>query len=136
MNYYYICPECAERSYKKDWGPELIFENKKGEVKIMYKNKYDDDVIRFYQRDKVDKIPAELFDIYYKWGELADKVGDIGSCVLGAGFLFKYKKKWYFLTPNTRHQGSVSWETNKDEIMEMLQNLGVTDLRYEWGIMD
>lgn len=27
FNYYYICPECGEKSYKKDWNKNLIEED-------------------------------------------------------------------------------------------------------------
>ena len=80
--------------------------------------------------------PAELWTISEKWRELSDKEGDHGSCVLGAGFLFKHQKKWYFMGPRSRWQGSCSWEVYIDTIRADLEALGVSDLRYEWGNMD
>jgi hypothetical protein len=26
INYYYICPECGEKSYKRDWTPDLLID--------------------------------------------------------------------------------------------------------------
>ena len=97
-----------------------------------YKDKYANDVIR--ERDGY--FPAELKEISKKWTELQRTVGDHGSCVLGAGFLFKYQKKWYFMSPQGGYQGSISWERHYKVIEAMLDDLGVTDLRYEWGNMD
>jgi hypothetical protein len=104
-------------------------------ARSLVKNKYANDVIRLHN-SKGAVIPKELMEIYIEWGKLADQVGDIGSCVLGAGFVFKYRRKWYFLTPNTCWQGCISWETHKEYIESKLKALGVTELHYEWGNMD
>ena len=69
------------------------------------KNKYANDVHCII--DEADA-PKELWEISEKWRELADAEGDVGSCVMGAGFIFKYQKKWYFLIPRSRWQGSIS----------------------------
>lgn len=70
------------------------------------------------------------------WFDLSEKVGDKGSCVLGAGFHFKYDDKPYFMPAQSPWQGSISWETHKDDIEEMLIAAGATDIWYEWGNMD
>jgi len=97
------------------------------------KNKYANDVHCII--DEADA-PKELWEISEKWRELADAEGDVGSCVMGAGFIFKYQKKWYFLIPRSRWQGSISWEKHIDTIHKALEALGVTDLRYDWGHLD
>lgn len=81
-------------------------------------------------------LPKELIVIGMAWKELQNKIGDVGSCVIGAGFGFKYNNKEYFLTPCSRFQGSVSWETDKGSIEKMLQAIGATDIKYKWGVMD
>lgn len=78
----------------------------------------------------------KLKEIAQTWFNLSEKVGDKGSCVLGAGFHFKYDGVSYFMPAQSPWQGSISWETNKDDIEEMLKNAGATDIWYEWGNMD
>jgi len=94
------------------------------------KSKYANDVRRY------NEFPQELIDISAVWTRFARGVGDVGSCVLGAGFLFKYNKKWYFMHPRSPFQGSCSWERNIGEIEMMLNDLGCTDIKYDWGNMD
>lgn len=101
----------------------------------MYKDKYAKDVIRIYNM-KQNNIPDELLRISQAWYDYAKRVPDVGSCVLGAGFLFQYNNKWYFLMPCSPYQSSLSWERNKDDIEEMLKKLNVKNLVYEWGNMD
>lgn len=80
--------------------------------------------------------PPELQNIMMAWYELSKKEGDIGSCVIGAGFKFSYKGKKYFMCSCSPWQGSISWERHKDTIEEMLNNIGATDIIYDWGRMD
>ena len=80
--------------------------------------------------------PIELWALSEVWKILSDDRGDCGSCVIGAGFLFKYKKKWYFMPPRSRWQGSCSWEPYVEMIKKVLENIGVTDLYYDWGQLD
>jgi len=82
------------------------------------------------------EIPQELLDIQRQWKEKADAHGDVGSSVLGAGFLFRYRGRRYEMPPSTRCQGSVSWEHYRDEIQGMLEAAGATDITYNWGWMD
>lgn len=79
----------------------------------------------------------EIFQgVMQLWRNYASKVGDVGSCVLGAGFSFSYNNKPYFMSPNSPYQGSISWETDKDKIGEILKALGCTNIQYHWGNMD
>lgn len=92
------------------------------------------ETIRLYRADM--DMPTELKVIMSAWYELSSLVGDIGSCVLGAGFEFEYKGNKYFMTAQSPYQGSISWETPKDKIKEMLVEIGATNITYEWGNMD
>ena len=80
--------------------------------------------------------PSELGAIMDIWYTLSKEVGDKGSCVLGAGFEFEWKDDKYFMPACSPYQGSISWETHKDAIQKMLENLGATSIRYDWGRMD
>lgn len=80
--------------------------------------------------------PIELQKIMDIWYDLSKKEGDKGSCVLGAGFNFEWKEDKYFMPAQSPWQGSISWETHKDVIQKMLEDIGVTNIRYNWGIMD
>ena len=80
--------------------------------------------------------PSELQNIMDTWFELSKKVGDKGSCVIGAGFEFEWRDDKYFMTACSPWQGSISWETPKDTIREMLEKIGATNIRYKWGNMD
>ena len=79
----------------------------------------------------------EIFQpIMQLWRELAKKVGDVGSCCIGAGFSFIYNNRHYFMSPPNICQGSISWETNKDDIEKILKNLGCINIQYKWGNLD
>lgn len=93
------------------------------------------EVIKMYGQD-FDNPPEELLDIQYIWREKANAYGDVGSCVLGAGFNFKYKGLYYKMYPISIWQGSCSWEASVPEITQMLNDIGCTDVYFEWGNMD
>lgn len=80
--------------------------------------------------------PNELQNIMDIWYDLSKKEGDIGSCVLGAGFGFEWKGEKYFMPAQSPWQGSCSWEAHKDVIHKMLEDVGATEISYAWGIMD
>lgn len=80
--------------------------------------------------------PFELKVIMDAWYELSTKVGDVGSCVIGAGFEFEWQDNKYFMPACSPYQGSISWETNKDDIQKALENIGATNISYKWGNMD
>jgi len=98
------------------------------------KSKYLQDVIYLHKRVLPD-VPPELKTISEEWTNRSNAGPDEGSRVLGAGFMFKYNKQWYFMPPNCRHQGSVSWERHREPIHMMLCGIGATDIRYDWGVM-
>lgn len=80
--------------------------------------------------------PSELFEIMEKWYELSASKGDKGSCVLGAGFSFEWQDEKYFMPACSPYQGSISWEAHKDTVQKMLENIGATNIQYDWGRMD
>ena len=98
-------------------------------------DKYNKKVIRIYHRN-LNEVPFVLADISRHWIELSRQTGDSGTCVLGAGFLFKYQGIWYFLSPNSPYQGSLSWEPHVEVIKTLLINAGATEIDYDWGRMD
>lgn len=116
------------------WNLTCCLINDDTEVEYTYYQS-DPEPIRIYDLEDVS-VPYEIRTIGYAWKNFQEIVGDVGSCVLGAGFKFKYKGKEYFLTPCSRYQGSISWERNKDDIERMLNEIGATDIRYNWGVMD
>jgi hypothetical protein len=84
----------------------------------------------------IENNPSELQLIIDTWYELSRQVGDKGSCVIGAGFEFTWDRDDYFMYAASPYQGSISWETHKDEVRKMLEDIGATDINYKWGVMD
>jgi len=82
------------------------------------------------------EIPDEINKVRYFWKEKQNEYGDSGSCVLGAGFEFEYQNNKYRMLPQGKWQGSCSWEASKDEVGEMLKEIGCTNVIYRWGVMD
>lgn len=80
--------------------------------------------------------PRELDDIMMTWYDLSKEVGEQGSCVLGAGFEFEWQGDKYFMPACSPYHGSISWETPKDTIKKMLEDIGATKIYYNWGHMD
>ena len=78
----------------------------------------------------------DLATIMEVWFRLSECHGDSGSCVLGAGFEFEYNSEKYFMHACSPHQGSLSWETDKDLIAAMLTGIGAINIYYHWGNMD
>ncbi len=83
-----------------------------------------------------DNAPMELDDIMTWWWSASKKTGDIGSCVLGAGFTFEYKGDEWKMAACSPWQGSMSWEAHRGEVELMLSNIGCKNIRYHWGMMD
>ena len=83
-----------------------------------------------------DTCPSELEHIRVEWENRQNNYGDVGSCVIGAGFKFKYNGLYYRMPPQGRWQGSCSWEASKNDIQDMLANAGCEDIVYNWGVMD
>lgn len=97
---------------------------------------YEKESEPIYIYDINQHVPSDINKVIIVWKSLQDIVGNVGSCVLGAGFKFKYEGQKYFMTPCSRYQGSISWETHRDIIERLLMDIGATDIYYNWGRMD
>lgn len=100
-----------------------------------YSSKQEPDPKRIYYNNTED-IPDELREIMNIWWQLSEKTGDIGSCVMGAGFKFKYKNILYFMSACSPWQGSCSWEAHVDHIRGQLEKIGATEIYYDYGVLD
>ena len=78
----------------------------------------------------------ELKNIMIAWYNLSSMTGDIGSCVIGAGYRFKYRDKSYEMSACSPWQGSISWEKHIETIKQMLINIGATEIYYNYGRLD
>lgn len=87
-------------------------------------------------RGEVIKVPDKLQQIQNTWAEWSKKYGDKGSCVLGAGFEFDYEGQRYKMPPTGPWQGSCSWEASKDQVEQLLEKAGASNIKYHWGHMD
>ena len=103
-------------------------------MKVEY-TKYEKpkEVTRLYMRNCKNEVFQNIMNTWYN---LSKEVGDVGSCVLGAGFKFTYKDNPYFMGACSPWQGSISWETHKDTIAKLLEDAGCTNISYDWGMMD
>ncbi|MDD3230533.1 MAG: hypothetical protein PHE09_15140 [Oscillospiraceae bacterium] len=86
--------------------------------------------------DESITVPEKLLEIQSLWAEWSKEYGDVGSCVLGAGFEFDFEGQRYEMPPAGPWQGSCSWEASKDQIEERLEEAGATNITYHWGNMD
>lgn len=103
------------------------------EIEYTYYNRPKQTV--YLYRD-MDNLPSELAEVMFDWWRLSKAAGESGSCVLGAGFEFEWNDNKYFMPAQSPYQGSISWETPKDQIKKMLDDIGATNIYYNWGRMD
>ena len=115
------------------WNLTCYLINDDTEVEYTY-YKRPKETIRLYNSDPSN--PTELQNIMNIWYDLSKKEGDKGSCVLGAGFEFEWQNDKYFMPACSPWQGSISWETHKDVVHKMLEDIGATKIYYKWGIID
>lgn len=80
--------------------------------------------------------PSILKNIMEYWYALSEKEGDKGCCVLGASMNFVYKDVHYSMYPPSPWQGEGSWLPHVPFIKQMLEKIGATNIRYEYGRMD
>lgn len=124
---------CVFYEFGDDWNLTCYPIYQDMEVEYTYYQK-PNKPLRIYNIEQA--MPIEIKKIAMEWRELQAKVGDVGSCVLGAGFSFNYNEREYFLSPCALYQGSISWEKDKDYIEVLLSNIGAKNIRYHWGRMD
>ena len=80
--------------------------------------------------------PKTIRDIMKKWEELATKVGDKGSCVIGAYLTFTYNGLKYRANTPRIFQGSLSWEKPLPVIRSLLSKAGAEHIVYHYGYLD
>lgn len=80
--------------------------------------------------------PAPLQKIMEWWYKASEKEGDVGSSVIGAGFVFTYEGVRYFMSACSPYQGSISWERHIDTVRTMLELAGAENIHYDYGSMD
>ena len=83
-----------------------------------------------------DETPIELENIMREWYRLSEAEGDKGSCVIGAGFNFTLNENDYFMGACSPYQGSLSWEAHVGTVRSMLEDIGATNIYYDWGRLD
>jgi len=83
-----------------------------------------------------DKAPIELANIMEYWYNASKAVGDIGSCVIGSGFKFRWKDKLWFMSKCSPYQGCISWEAHVVAIKNLLESIGATEINYHYGTLD
>lgn len=83
-----------------------------------------------------DDISPVFMLIMKEWYRASSEVGDIGSCVIGAGLEFNYCGNQYFMARCSPHQGSLSWENCIDIPKRMLSEIGATNIKYNPGRMN
>ena len=115
------------------WNLSCYLINGDAEVEYTY---YEKPKKIFYLHNGNFLNPNELQNIMDIWYDLSKKEGEGGSCVLGAGFRFEWKGDKYFMPAQSPYQGSLSWEEHKDVIHKMLEDVGATEIYYNWGRMD
>lgn len=106
------------------------------DIEVEY-TKYEEpkETINLYRYNR-DENPPELQSIMDEWFVQSSMVGDKGSCVIGAGFRFEWEGDKYFMSACSPYQGSISWEEPKDKIQKMLEDIGATEIYFDWGRMD
>lgn len=115
------------------WNLSLFPINDDMEIEFTpYKRKPDPEHIWY----GCDHAPEALKTVMEVWFELSKAKGDIGSCVIGAGFNLSYNEKEYFMSSCSPWQGSLSWESNVDVVKKLLKEIGATDIHYDYGCMD
>lgn len=105
------------------------------ELEVEY-TEYEKPQDPIYLWDSKQPEAAPFKELMDDWRELSRAYGDKGSCVMGAGFKFKYKGTPYFMAAQSPWQGCSSWESSVDYIKQKLMLMGCTDIRYNYGTMD
>lgn len=77
-----------------------------------------------------------LFKIQNLWKEMALRVGERGTCVMGEHIKFVYKEKHYILNPLDCLQGSLSREMYLNEVEGLLKAVGCQEISFDYGRMD
>ncbi len=81
-------------------------------------------------------VDERLNEIMLWWYEKGHAVGDKGCCVLGQGMFFNLDGKDYWMVPATGWQGEGSWTPFVNDVIEKLEAIGATDIRWNCGHLD
>ena len=100
-----------------------------------YRSKVKPEPVHLCRPDDLG-VPTPLFNIMAEWYELSKKTGDVGSCVVCAGFTFIYEGVEYSMPAQSPYQGGLSWEPHIETIRKKLEDIGATEIKYHWGHMD
>jgi hypothetical protein len=101
---------------------------------------YQDDDLETAEFQQVCGTAKELWT--NRCDEYVKKNGDKGSAVIGAGFTVRHlppgarkpRPKMVLHSPMVA-QGSLVWETSKDEVEKVFRDAGI-EVDYAWGSMD
>lgn len=99
-----------------------------------YENPEEKEIIISYRM--TEECPPEIENIMKAWYMLSEKEGDVGACVIGAYFQFKYNERKYKMLPCSPYQGEGSWTPYIDFVRNCLQNIGATNIEWTPGILD
>lgn len=80
--------------------------------------------------------PVELMNIMNKWYYLSSKTGDKGGCVIGAQMEFEFEGDIYHMAPASPWQGEGSWTPHVEFIKKELENIGATNIHWNYGRLD
>lgn len=104
--------------------------------------------MKIYKQNELPELQPIINNARQLWREECEiagaKYGDVGTCVIGAGFEVPVIPKGYrksrmvtILSPREvcRYQGSIIWEHSMDKIRSFLKSQGI-EAHYNWGRMD
>lgn len=77
-----------------------------------------------------------LFKIQNLWRELAERDGEPGATVSGEQMNFSYKGKFYILRPLDNIQAGICREKYANQIKLLLQSVGCSNVKFNYGRMD
>ena len=87
----------------------------------------------YYWRTTYHDALCKIMEAWYHQSYLN---GDDGCCVIGAGFSFEWEGDKYFMCSCSPYQGNLSWELGRNNIQKMLEDIGATNIYYNFGNMD
>lgn len=83
-----------------------------------------------------EECPVELMKIMNIWYDLSRTTGDRGCCVIGAKMMFEYNGEIYHMAPASPWQGEGSWTPHVEHIKSKLNEIGATNIQWNYGMLD
>ena len=101
-----------------------------------YEREKEPDPIYIYANNTNNDIPKELIVVKRMWDALSETTEHLGgSCTLGDGFEFNYNGiKYRMVSPS--YQGSLIYEYWVETIKAELNEIGATEIYYDYGHLD